>query len=119
MNSASIAKTLQSKGQAMVLTRVTGGVFDPVAGSVSGATTQNFTVYGITSNYSSITRIASANQPNSMILGGDKKAIISAGVVVPVPGDTLTIMGKVWTVIAVDALAPQGTDLLYTCQVRL
>ena len=119
MNPLIVAKALKLKGQPMTLSRDTGGAFDPVAGGITGAVAQTFTVYGITSNYNSFTKTSAQNNPDSLIKSGDKKAILSAGVVEPAPGDSLTIMGKVWTVISVDTLSPQGVDLMHTCQVRL
>lgn len=117
MNAASIQATLKSKGQAMTLTHAVAGVYDQVTGSMAGATTTTSTVYGITTNYSSITRLASANKPDSLILAGDKQAIID-GISCPLPGDTLTIQGVAWKIIAVDKVAPSGSVLLVKCQVR-
>ena len=118
MNATGIQAKLKAKGQAMTLTHAVAGVYDPVTGSMAGATTTTSTVYGITTNYSSITRLASANKPDSLILAGDKQAIIDAVSVVPVPGDTLTIAGEVWKIIAVDSVAPAGVAMLFKCQVR-
>jgi hypothetical protein len=118
MDAASIAKTLKAKGQSMTLTRESPGTVDPVAGSIGTPVTQAWTVYGITANYNSLTRIASQNRPDSLILAGDKQAIINAGTVDPAPGDTLTIGSAVWTVIAVDGVDPAGAALLFKCQVR-
>ena len=111
---AKIAADLRKSGQAMVLTRVSSGTYDPVTGLTSGAVTQTWTVYGITKNY----KAGIINAANSLILSGDKQAIIGAEVVEPVPGDVLAIMGKSWVVIAVDDLSPQGSALLYQAQVR-
>lgn len=110
----SIAADLKADGQLMILSRSTAGEFDPVAGAVSGDIVQQWEVYGITANYNSQTRLASQG---TEIQSGDKKAIIEA-TVEPLPGDTLQIMGRVWRIIAVDELSPQGEALLYTCQVR-
>lgn len=118
MNAASIQATLKTKGQAMTLTRAVAGVYDPVAGGMTGGSSQAFTVYGITTNYNSMTRVASQMRPDSMILAGDKQAIIDAISVEPLPGDTLTIQGVVWQVIAVDAVDPAGVAFIYKCQVR-
>jgi len=118
MNATGIAKTLKAKGQAMTLTRVSGGTYDPVAGSTTGSTTTTYTVYGITTNYNNLTLLASHNRPDSLILAGDKQAIVNAGTVEPLPGDTLAASGVTWKVIAADAVDPAGTALLYKCQVR-
>lgn len=117
MTPSDIAKTLQKKGQPMTLTRAIAGIFDPVTGGMPGGVTQTFTVYGITKNYNSMTRLSSQNDTNSLILIGDKQALIGA-TEKPVVGDTLTIMGEVWAVMAVDELSPQGVALMYYLQVR-
>ena len=118
MNALDIKKKLQAKGQAMTLAHTVAGTYDPTTGAISGGTTANFTVYGIVTNYGSIARLASQNQPGTLIQSGDKKAIINAGTVTPVPGDNLTVYGTVWKVIAVDALDPTGAALLHKLQVR-
>ena len=110
----SIAADLRADGQEMILSRVTPGIVDPVTGTITDSVEQQWTVYGITTNYNSQTRLSSQGLD---IQSGDKKAIIEA-TVEPLPGDTLTIMGRVWRVIAADELSPQGEALLYTCQVR-
>ena len=113
MNSVGIAKTLKAKGQPMTITRTGAGVFDPVPGGMTGGVAQTFTVYGITKNY----RQAEIAASGSLILGGDKLAIISADVA-PVVADKLTIMGEDWIVISINELSPQGVALLYYCQLR-
>jgi len=118
MNAAGIAKTLKNNGQPMTLTRTTTGVFDPVTGSPGTPVVQTWTVYGITKNYNSQARLSAQNTPGSLIMSGDKMAVIGAEVVEPISGDVLTIMTKDWVVIAVDELSPQGSALLYTCQIR-
>jgi len=102
----------------MTLTRVSAGTYDPVAGTTTGSTSTAYTVYGITTNYNSQTRLTSQMRPDSLILAGDKLAIIDAVSVVPVPGDTLTIAGEVWKIIAVDSVAPAGVSYLFKCQAR-
>ena len=114
MNATGIQATLKAKGQAMTLTHAVAGVYDPVTGSMAGATTTTSTVYGITTGY----RAGLINKPDSLILAGDKQAIVDAVSVVPLPGDTLTIKGVAWKIIAVDAVDPAGTALLFKCQVR-
>ena len=116
---AKIAADLRKSGQAMVLTRVSSGTYDPVTGLTSGAVTQTWTVYGITKSY----RDGIVNAAGTTILTGDKKATIAAldsvgAEITPIPGDTLTIVNVVWRVIAVDTLSPQGEALLHFVQVR-
>lgn len=114
MNAAGIAKTLKAKGQAMTLTRVSGGTYDPVAGSVTGATTTTYTVYGIESAF----RDGLTMSAGTLIQSGDRLAIVAADQATPVPGDSLTIVGVVWKVIAVNAVNPAGVALLFKLHVR-
>ena len=102
----------------MTLTRNVPGAFDPVAGSATGSTSVQYTVFGITANYSRFTMASTYNDPNSMILSGDKKAIIGADVIEPLPGDVITVMGVDWVVISIDTLCPQGVNLMFTVQIR-
>ena len=118
MNATGIRATLKSKGQAITLTHAVAGVYDPVTGTLTGGSSQTSTVYGITTNYNSQTRLSAQMRPDSLILAGDKQAIIDAVSVVPIPGDTLTIAGAVWKIIAVDAVDPAGVAYLFKCQVR-
>ena len=117
-DASDIAADLKADGQPMTLTRTTTGVFDPVTGETTGGITQTFTVYGITKNYGTQTKIGADNNPNSLIRGGDKQAIIGADVTEPAPGDTLTVMGINWVVMSLDELSPQGVALIYNLQIR-
>lgn len=118
MNAASIAQTLKAKGQPMTLTRVSAGTYDPVTGTTTGATTATYTLQGITISYNSLTRLAAQVRPDSLILAGDMQAIVDATSIAPAPGDSLTIAGIVWQVIAVDTVAPAGVAMLHKCQIR-
>jgi hypothetical protein len=115
---ADIAATMKAKGQPMTLTRTSAGIFDPVSGSAAGGVTEQFTVYGITKNYTRFNMGNSFSDANSLIQSGDKQALIAADVVEPLPSDTLTIMGVDWVVISVNTTSPQGMTLLFSCQVR-
>ncbi len=120
MNPATVAAKLKQKGQQMTLTRTTPGVFDPVTGSPGTPTVQVWTVYGIMVNFSSLVRYGGSNfVPQTMVLSGDKQAKISAGVVVPLPGDVLHANGADWTIIVLDSVSPAGVDYLYNCHVRV
>jgi hypothetical protein len=114
VNAATIAKTLQAKGQAMTLTRVSGGVFDPVTGATTGAVTQTWTVYGIESAFRDNLSMAAG----ALIQSGDRLAIIAADQTAPIPGDSLTIGGVVWHVIAVNAVNPAGAAYIFKVHIR-
>ncbi len=114
MNATGIAKTLKAKGQAMTLTRVSGGTYDPVAGSTTGATTANYTVYGIETAF----RDGLTMSAGTLIQSGDRQAVVAADQATPVPGDSLTIGGVAWKVIAVTPVNPAGTALLFKLHIR-
>jgi hypothetical protein len=118
MDAASIKATLQAKGQAMTLTRVTQGTYNPETGSFASSTSATHTVYGITSGYSSFTIAAAATKPDSLIKAGDILAIVEAVTITPVVGDTISIMGETWAVLNVDPVAPQGSNLLFKLHLR-
>jgi hypothetical protein len=108
-----VAADLRQDGFPMVLSRVTPGAYDPVTGFGAGVT-EEWLVYGILGSYK-----GNEFATGTVIKMGDKKAIVEAGVVAPAPGDTLTINGAIWKVITVDAVNPQGVDLMYRLQVRV
>jgi hypothetical protein len=114
MNPASIKATLQKKGQAMTLTRVSAGTYDPVTGNTTGATAATHTVHGIVTNYTT----ALKNAGDSLIQSGDRLATIEAVTVAPAVNDTLTIGGIVWKIMAIDPIDPAGTAYIYKCQIR-
>jgi hypothetical protein len=109
-----IARDLQADGQAMTLTRMVGGTLDPVTSTATGGVPQSWTVYGITKGY----KLSSINTANSLILSGDKQAIIGFSGVAPQVGDKLTIIDIDWQIMAVDELSPQGEALMFYCNVR-
>jgi hypothetical protein len=98
----------------MTLTRVSGGTYDPVAGSTTGATTQTWTVYGIETAF----RDGLTMSAGTLIQSGDRQAVVAADQATPVPGDSLTIGGVAWKVIAVSPVNPAGTALLFKLHVR-
>ena len=118
MDAAGVASILRKAGQAMTLKRTTNGVFNPVTGDAGTVTVTSYTIYGITANYAKITMAASMNENNTLILSGDKKLMLAAGVVTPLAGDTITIQGVDWTIVSVDDVSPAGIAYYYECQAR-
>jgi hypothetical protein len=98
----------------MTLTRVSGGTYDPVAGSVSAPATQTWTVYGIETAF----RDGLTMSAGTLIQSGDRLAIVAADQATPIPGDSLTIGGVAWKIIAVTPVNPAGTALLFKLHVR-
>jgi hypothetical protein len=53
-----------------------------------------------------------------LIQSGDRLAIVAADQATPIPGDSLTIGGVAWKIIAVTPVNPAGTALLFKLHVR-
>lgn len=109
-----IAADLKADGQAMTLTRVGAGTYDPVTGTTTGGVTQTWTVYGLILEY----KDSDINAPNSLIAAGDEKILMGHYGVRPMQGDSLTFNSELYSVISVKRKRPQGVDLFYYCQVR-
>lgn len=105
-------KALKKAGQAMTLTRVSPGVYDPSTGSVvsTGAT---YTGFGVALNYSS------RDVDGTLILQADQRVYLDPLIgATPQPGDALTVGGEVFTVVNSKPLAPGGVVVLHDIQVR-
>ena len=116
MNYAQSAKTakrlLTSFGQAMTLSSITVGVYDPETSTVIN-TSIDTVADGVILPYSN----GIENSPNSLIQQGDSQVLISLSVT-PKPADTLTVGTVVYTIVNVKELAPNGTLILFDIQVR-
>lgn len=115
---ASVAATMRKKGFAMTLTRTTRGTYDPISG-YSGSSLTESTVYGFVKPFGVMTVAFSSllTGSQSLIKSGDMQAIIE-GIVAPVIGGTLALMGEVWSVVNFDRISPQGEALLYKVHLR-
>lgn len=114
MTPAQIAATLKKKGTAMTLTRTGAGTFDPATGGVNGGAVSTYIVYGLILSFD----LSDINAANSLIQSGDEKLMINAGIVQPLPGDSITVDNETYSVISVKRKRPQGVGLFYYCQVR-
>lgn len=120
---AQAARTLNTKanggrGQAVTLTRQTGS-YDTSTG-VNTLTTTTQTGSGVEEAYSS------RSIDGALIKVGDKKFLLSplnssgADLTAPVADETTITLAdaSVWTVKRVDPLAPAGTVVMFTLQLR-
>jgi hypothetical protein len=110
------AALLAQFGQAVTLARTTGGTYDPVAGTKSGATTQTQTASAALFDYS-LQESGAKFAGESMVRVGDKKCLIAADGLTWAPdeGTTLTdAAGVVWQLEHITATAPAGTVVVYT-----
>jgi head-tail adaptor len=111
MDAAAIGRNIAGDGQYMTLTRMVTGSYNPITGAVASPSNQTWQVYVVMESLKQ-GDIANAD---SLVISGNKLAVVSAGVIKPVPGDRLGF----YTVISVDTVAPAGIDLLYRCQVGI
>lgn len=99
-------------GQPVTLTCLSDGVYDPETGKVTRTGTTH-TGYGAPVNY------AQRDIDGTMILRSDVRVLLGPQIgVTPTTGDTLTVAGEVYTVIASNPLAPGGIVVLHDVQCR-
>lgn len=123
LDRADAADMLAEFGQAVTLTRITPGTYDPATGT-STPTTSTQAGKGVILPLGTMMRRAMmANGDN--IIEGDQELFLSAltatnGVLtVPHVNDTVTdSAGAVWTITAIDPLSPAGVAILFDCIVR-
>ena len=112
-------RLLIGKGQAVTITHVVPGTYDPATGGVTNTeTTQKGTGAVVDWN---------ANQiDGTLIQAGDKQLLLSplntagAALTAPVLGDTVTDAASVvYTLVApLKTVSPAGTPVLYDCNMR-
>ena len=97
-------------GQPMTLRRVTDGAYSAGAVTQTAADTK---VVGIVDSYSDY------ESRNELIEANDRKVTLAAkGVVLPTVADQLITLTATFKIIAVKALNPAGTAVIYELQVR-
>lgn len=113
-------KLLISKGQAVTLTHVEPGTYDPATGATGAATTTTQTGTGAVLEWN-------ARQfDGTLIKAGDKQLLLSPlntdgeEITAPVLGDTVTdVAGIVHTLVEpLKPLSPAGTVVLFDCNMR-
>lgn len=107
---ATALRLLQRFGAAATLTRTAAGTYDPSAGT-SAETVTSLTTTACVFDY------PQKYVDGSLILVGDKQAFLSSERT-PKQGDVLTWSAVDYTVVAVKAVAPAGTAVLYEAQLR-
>lgn len=105
-------------GQAVTLTRIAAGTYDPATGT-STPTTSTQAGKGV------ILPLSAFRKGGDNIIEGDQQLLLSAlkadGSVLTVPhvDDTVTDSASVvWSLIAIDPLSPAGAAILYDCIAR-
>lgn len=105
--------TDEGLGEAVVLTTVTAGTYDPATGAATPSTTTT-TVQATIEEYEGADLIAGLGA------AGDKKVSIPAAQLAsaPKPTDKVTVAGVVYVVVSVRTDRAGGVDIIYTLQCR-
>ena len=117
---ATADKLLKGKGQAVTITTVTPGTYNPATGGMTGGTTTTQTAYGAVFDY------GTKQIDGTLIKAGDKQILLSAfktngaALTAPVLGDTVTIGGVAFTLVEpLKEVNPAGTVVMYECNARV
>jgi hypothetical protein len=105
------AEVLAEFGRAATITRSVPGAYDPATGTGSTADL-------VQSVFAVVLPYGDNMVDGSRVLATDQQAYVSAGTAVPRAGDVMTWGADDLRIIEVKALAPAGTAVLYTMQVR-
>lgn len=112
-SAATVNRLLLKFGAPVILTRSVQGDYDPALGEPPAPTVTTYTGTGAKFDY------AETMIDGTRIRQGDQRVYLSTiGVVQPIPDDTLTIAGAVFTVINSRPLQPALVSVLFDCQVR-
>lgn len=119
-------KSAGGKGQAITLTKKSGGTYNPATSQVEGAGTASQYTSGIVSEYKSASRGGLQRQDGSLIQSGDRSLRLSPYAVdgaplSPGPGldDQITLAnGQSYTITTVSMLNPAGLVIYYDCNIR-
>lgn len=109
---------LAEYGQAVTLTRIVPGTYNPATGGMTGASTSTQTGWGAVFEY------INKNIDGTLIQSGDKQLLLSAinsagtALTAPIINDTVTIGGVVMTITQIKPLSPAGTTVLFDCNLR-
>jgi hypothetical protein len=109
-SAATATRLLTKFGAAATLKRQTAGAYNPA----TGATT--VTVTSLTTT-AAVFDFDAKHIDGTLILVGDKRAYL-APAYTPAQGDVLAWQGTDYQVVAVKAVSPAGTPVLFECQIR-
>jgi hypothetical protein len=111
-SNATATRLLAKFGRSVTHTIRTAGTYDPATGLITVTeTTQSATA--------ALFDYGTKDIDGTLIVMGDKRALIAANITtMPKPDDTLTVGSVVWTIKQVNELNPAGTSVMYEAQVR-
>jgi hypothetical protein len=103
---------IQKSGQAVTVTHIVTGAYNPATGTVSSTST-------VQSGFAVELAYSHSEIDGTLILRGDKKLLLSiSGMTAVSVDDTCTVGGVVYLIKNVKPLSPGGIVLLYELQLR-
>lgn len=118
---ASALRMITKYGQSVTLVKFADTTPDSSQPWRTGAPTESTqTVFGVFQNYDLVSRGGSRHIQGELILAGDKKFLIAASGLTnpPTPKGEIRVSSIIWKIVSVEELAPSGTPIMYSLQVR-
>ena len=118
---ADVLAALQKKGMAMTLRQTAGGTFNRATGSYTGATTTDYSAWGLIQSRTMDRGGDTGGRFNGILVQTDDEFILLAAsglTVTPAPGDLLVISGVIYNLVALIDVRPGGVVLFYRLLVR-
>lgn len=109
-----VAELVAKYGTAMTLNRTTGQVYDKVKGAFSVGSSAQLPTHGV---LLSIHRGSTFAQQPELVMAGDQTVLLSPETAV-LEGDTISILGKIWSIAAISPIQPADVVLGYELLVR-
>lgn len=113
VTAATADRLIERFGVAVTLTRSVPGAYDPATGAPAAATVTTQSVKAVVRDF------PQAYIDGTFIRSGDRKVLVAAlGITAPQAGDVFPWDGQSLVVVESKALAPAGSAVIYTLQVR-
>ena len=103
-------RMLTKYGQAVTMSSIATGSYDPATGT-QATTTTTATHVGALTNHNA------KDIDGSLIMQGDKKLLLNAGASIKTD-DTVTISNVVYSIAGISEINPAGTRVMWICNVR-
>jgi hypothetical protein len=110
-SNATATRLLTKFGRSVTHTIRTAGTYDPATGLVTVTETTQAAI-------AALFDYGTKDIDGTLIVMGDKRALIATLTTMPKPDDFLTVGSVVWTIKQVNELNPAGTYVMYEAQIR-
>jgi hypothetical protein len=119
-NRATADRLLAQFGALFTLVKPVNVAYDPTSGAMAPVDGSNPTTVA-TDGIGVVLHYTDSEMANTAIQQGDRKLIISVtsmSGVVPVVGDSVEVGADTFRIVSLETLAPAGTSVIYTAQIR-